>query len=166
MTLILMLKSCSHSLQPKKSSFNGQFVQDLHFSPKLIKHWWLKFAQENLSDTDAIAVVPIHKLRYLYRGFNQAEIIGQSFADMLGVNTTFECYKRIKYTKSQSKSSKSQRIEQISGVFKLLKPIKSKHLIVFDDVLTTGSTLKEFISTIKKSSEIDKISIVTLVRAG
>jgi len=51
-------------------------------------------------------------------------------------------------------------------VFKLKKPITEKHLIVFDDVFTTGSTLKEFISTISKGSEIEKISVVTLVRAG
>jgi predicted amidophosphoribosyltransferase len=72
----------------------------------------------------------------------------------------------VKYTKPQSKSSKAQRAEQISGVFELTKPIVAKHLIVFDDVFTTGSTLKEFVATISNGSEIKKVSVVTLVRAG
>jgi competence protein ComFC len=146
-----------------------KFNKDLLIVPvfeKLFDKWWSSFASQHLDSVDAIAVVPSHRLRYLYRGFNQAEVMAQSIADKMGIITTFEHYKRAKYTKPQSKSSKSQRAEQISGVFKLTKPITEKHLIVFDDVFTTGSTLKEFISTISKGSEIEKISVVTLVRAG
>ena len=146
-----------------------KFNKDLLIVPvfeRLFDRWWESFASEHLNSVDAIAVVPSHRLRYLYRGFNQAEVIAQSIADKITISTTFENYRRIRYTKPQSKSSKSQRAEQISGVFKLIKPITAKHLIVFDDVFTTGSTLKEFISTISKGSEIEKISVVTLVRAG
>ena len=146
-----------------------KFNKDLLIVPvfeKLFDKWWSCFANEHLANVDAIAVVPSHRLRYLYRGFNQAEVIAQSIAGKLNIVTTFTDYKRVKYTKPQSKSSKSQRVEQISGVFKLTKPIKAKHLIVFDDVLTTGSTLKEFIDTIKIGGEIERISVVTLVRAG
>lgn len=146
-----------------------KFNKDLLIVPvfeKLFDTWWSNFANKHLVDADAIAVVPSHRLRYLYRGFNQAEVIAQSIAEKINIATTFADYKRAKYTKPQSKSSKSQRTEQISGVFKLTRSIKAKHLIVFDDVLTTGSTLKEFITTINAGSEIEKISIVTLVRAG
>ena len=146
-----------------------KFNKDLLIVPvfeKLFDKWWADFANEHLASVDAIAVVPSHRLRYLYRGFNQAEVIAQSIAAKLSIATTFTDYKRVRYTKPQSKSSKSQRAEQISGVFELTKAITAKHLIVFDDVLTTGSTLKEFIETINAGSEIEKISVVTLVRAG
>jgi competence protein ComFC len=146
-----------------------KFNKDLLIVPvfeKLFDTWWSSFASEHLADVDAIAVVPSHRLRYLYRGFNQAEVMAQSIAGKIGITTTFEHYKRVKYTKPQSKSSKAQRAEQILGVFELTKPITAKHLIVFDDVFTTGSTLKEFIETINAGSEIEKISVVTLVRAG
>ena len=149
----------------QKFKFNKDLLIVTVFE-KLFDKWWSNFATEHLASVDAIAVVPIHRLRYLYRGFNQAEVIAQSIAGKIGITTTFEHYKRVKYTKPQSKSSKAQRAEQISGVFELTKPIVAKHLIVFDDVLTTGSTVKEFISTISKGSEIEKISVVTLVRAG
>jgi ComF family protein len=146
-----------------------KFNKDLLIVPvfeKLFDKWWGEFASKHLDTVDAIAVVPSHRLRYLYRGFNQAEVIAQSIADKLAIRTTFIDYKRVRYTKPQSKSSKVQRAEQIAGVFELTKPITAKHLIVFDDVFTTGSTLKEFIKTIKVGSDIEKISVVTLIRAG
>lgn len=146
-----------------------KFNKDLLIVPifeKLFDNWWSHFANNYLASVDTIAVVPSHRMRYLYRGFNQAEVIAQQIANKINIATTFTNYKRAKYTKPQSKSSKIQRSAQIFGVFKLLEPIKAKHLIVFDDVLTTGSTLKELITTIKTGSEIEKISVVTLVRAG
>lgn len=130
----------------------------------IVRLWWDRLVTSNFSDVDTIAVVPIHRYRYLYRGFNQAEVLAQQLAKYSDIDTTFENYSRVKYTKSQAKSSKQKRAEQIKGVFHLDKPIKAKHLLVFDDVLTTGSTMAEFVEAISCGSEIEKISIVTLVR--
>jgi len=130
----------------------------------IVEGWWSKLVSDYFADVDALAAVPIHRYRYMYRGFNQAEFIVQKLSEHTALATTFENYSRIKYTKSQAKSSKDKRIQQINGVFRLDKPIRAKHLLVFDDVLTTGSTMNEFVETISKGSQIDKISIVTLVR--
>ena len=132
---------------------------------KLINMWWDSFAVNHLSDVDAIAVVPIHRYRYLYRGFNQSEVLMQGLSYHIFKPTTFDRYKRVKYAKAQAKSSKKSRISNIDGAFEMTKTIRVKHLLVFDDVLTTGSTLKEFIKTINPRGNIEKISIVTLVRA-
>lgn len=131
---------------------------------KLMRYWWSNRKDNFLNNVDAIAVIPIHRFRYLYRGFNQAEVIAKDLSEYTGITTTFKNYSRIKYTKSQAKSSKQKRSEQIKGVFKLDKPIVAKHLLIFDDVMTTGSTLNEFIKVITENSQIEKISIVTLVR--
>ncbi|MBK2095599.1 ComF family protein [Francisella philomiragia] len=131
---------------------------------KLMQKWWDKMANIYFSDVDAIATVPIHRLRYIYRGFNQSELLASELAEYADIKTVISNYSRIKYTKSQAKSSKQKRASQIKNVFKLSETIKAKHLLVFDDVLTTGATIREFIETISKDSQIDKISIVTLVR--
>ena len=149
----------------KKLKFNKDLIVMSIFE-KLIASWWSSFAKNHLSDVDSIVVVPIHRFRYLYRGFNQSEVFAQYISESCGISTTFDHCKRVKYTKAQAKSSKERRSSQLAGVFKLVKPLKANHLLVFDDVLTTGSTLKEFISTIKAASEIKKISVITLVRAG
>ncbi|MBK2268221.1 ComF family protein [Francisella philomiragia] len=131
---------------------------------KLMQKWWDKMVDKYFADVDAIAVVPIHRFRYIYRGFNQSELIASKLAEYADIKIVFSNYSRIKYTKSQAKSSKQKRASQIKGVFQLNQPIIAKHLLIFDDVLTTGATIREFIETISKDSQIDKISIVTLVR--
>lgn len=147
----------------QKFKFQKDLLSGTIFA-RLILNWWSTVSKRGLVDVDAIAVVPIHRFRYLYRGFNQAEVLANVLAEFTGVPTTFENYSRVKYTKSQAKSSKHKRAEQIKGVFSLDKPIMAKHLVIFDDVLTTGSTIKEFIETLLEGSQIGKISIVTLVR--
>ncbi|WP_236939885.1 ComF family protein [Francisella uliginis] len=147
----------------QKFKFQKDLLSANVFS-KVIRYWWNSITKEHLQDVDALAVVPIHRFRYLYRGFNQAEVLITELSEYTNIQKTFESYSRIKYTKSQAKSIRQKRVEQIKGVFILNKPITAKHLLIFDDVLTTGSTMQEFIQTIKENSQIEKISIVTLVR--
>lgn len=147
----------------QKFKFQKDLLVTQVFS-KLMQKWWDKMENIYFSDVDAIATVPIHRLRYIYRGFNQSELLADKLAEYADIKTVFSNYSRIKYTKSQAKSSKQKRASQIKNVFKLNQPIKAKHLLVFDDVLTTGATIREFVETISKDSQIDKISIVTLVR--
>lgn len=147
----------------QKFKFQKDLLSARIFS-EVIRYWWDNISKGYLNDVDALAVVPIHRFRYLYRGFNQAEVLITELSEYTNIPKTFENYSRIRYTKSQARSTKEKRVEQIKGVFILNKPIIAKHLLVFDDVLTTGSTVKEFIQTIKANSKIDKISVVTLVR--
>ncbi len=148
----------------KRYKFNKDIlVADVLF--KLMMIWWDKLPKESLSGIDSIAVVPIHRFRYLYRGFNQSEVIAQEIADNLSIDTTFDSYKRVKYSKAQAKSSKEARTTNIDGAFTLTKEINCNHLLVFDDVYTTGSTLHEFIKTICNGSMIKKVTIITIIRA-
>ena len=62
----------------------------------IVRLWWDRLVTSNFSDVDAIAVVPIHRYRYLYRGFNQAEVLAQQLAEYSGIATTFENYSRVK----------------------------------------------------------------------
>ncbi|WP_150466655.1 ComF family protein [Francisella sp. SYW-9] len=150
-----------HLLQ--KFKFQKDLLSANVFST-VIKYWWDNITKKHLQDVDALAVIPIHRLRYLYRGFNQAEVLITQLSQYTNIPETFENYSRARYTRSQSRSTRQKRLEQIKGVFVLKKPVVAKHLLVFDDVLTTGSTMQEFIQTIKKNSQIEKISIMTLVR--
>ncbi|WP_150463664.1 ComF family protein [Francisella sp. XLW-1] len=147
----------------QKFKFQKDLLVAQMFS-KLMQKWWDKMGDKYFADVDAIATVPIHRLRYVYRGFNQSELLASELAEYADIRTVFLNCSRTKYTKSQAKSSKQKRASQIKGVFQLNQPIIAKHLLIFDDVLTTGATIREFIGTISEGSQIDKISIVTLVR--
>lgn len=83
----------SYSVEMKFLLQKLKFNKDLLIVPvfeKLFDKWWSEFASKHLDTVDAIAVVPSHRLRYLYRGFNQAEVIAQSIADKLAIRTTLQ----------------------------------------------------------------------------
>lgn len=99
---------------------------------------------EDLPTNIIITSVPLHKKRYLERGYNQSEIIAKTVAKKLGL-TYLNLLERIKYTESQVKLKGAQRRGNLDGAFLLKKGIEvgSKTVLLVDDVSTTGTTLEE-----------------------
>jgi competence protein ComFC len=95
--------------------------------------------------------VPLHKSRQNWRGFNQSALLAKIFADKLGLEYS-ESLKRIRKTKPQVGLNSYKRRENIKGAFALSvnnKPI-TQNVLLIDDVWTTGSTLRECCSVLKK----------------
>lgn len=123
-----------HVIKPEK-------LTRLHAFKKLIK------------DDLCIEPIPLHAKKLRIRGFNQAKIIAQFFGSILNIPLT-KLLIRKKDTLSQAQlENLKSRYENTLGAFQL-KPEKAaekKSFILIDDVLTTGSTIKEAARTIKKS---------------
>jgi ComF family protein len=92
--------------------------------------------------------VPLHPRRQRWRGFNQAELLGKILAAKMNWKFYPDLLVRHKYTMPQAKiSDRKKRQTNIQGVFKV-KPksefkISGRQIIVFDDIWTTGSTIRE-----------------------
>lgn len=96
--------------------------------------------------------VPLHPSRERWRGFNQSELIGKEIAKNLGVAFNPNILKRIKKTETQSLLKKDERGENIKNAFIInpkFKILNSKFLL-FDDIWTTGATMREATKTLKK----------------
>ena len=98
--------------------------------------------------------IPLHWYRDNFRGFNQSELIGKEVAKNLGWKFVPDLLIRKKSTTPQSTLKKEDRFPNIRGAF-ALSPLNSLFLIpdsivLFDDVFTTGSTLKEAASVLKR----------------
>lgn len=118
-----------------------------------------------IKDIDVIIPVPIHTFRRLKRGYNQSELLSR------GLNTSFnkeidvKSVIRHKNIKAQVKTANSeQRWENVVSIFKVLNPenLENKHILIVDDVITTGATIISLINTIKDSVKNVKISVLTL----
>lgn len=98
------------------------------------------------------ASIPLHKARYNKRGFNQSELIAKLIAKDLN-NEYIEILKRGKKTKPQVGLSKIARKKNIQNAFEPKDDfqIQNQEIILFDDVFTTGSTMKEATTTIKSN---------------
>jgi len=102
----------------------------------------------NLKKYD-VAPIPLHRRRYNWRGFNQAEIIARSFAARFGL-TYAEPLIRAKHKTPQARLGAEERKTNITGCFVAGEEnISGKNFLLIDDVATTGSTLNEAAKVLK-----------------
>lgn len=99
--------------------------------------------------------VPLHVRRQRWRGFNQAEFLGKILARKLGWHVRMDVLIRHKYTRPQVNLKGRERRKNIRGAFKISPNskflIRNSRFIIFDDVWTTGSTLRECGQVLKRA---------------
>jgi competence protein ComFC len=120
----------------------------------------------NFKNIDAIIPVPLHSKRLKERGYNQSEQIGHGISEILGIPQYTDVFFRNEYTKTQTRMNREERWNNVSGKFnvKNSEKIQNKHVLLVDDVITTGSTL-EACGEILLQTEGLKLSIAVLAQA-
>jgi len=100
-----------------------------------------------------VTAVPLHFTRLLGRGFNQSELVGKGLADRLNLVYADNILYRSRKTDSQVEKSKSERRENVLNAFKIFdrKLVKNKKILLVDDVITTGATVKECAKVLKRA---------------
>jgi ComF family protein len=88
--------------------------------------------------------VPLHRTRQRERGFNQAEVIATLLARRAGLPVA-DALQRTRYTTTQTRLDRQERMENLRGAFRVRKTaaVLRRHIILVDDVFTTGSTVEE-----------------------
>ncbi len=90
---------------------------------------------------DGIVAVPLHEERYRKRGYNQAELLARELSRRIGVPYVADALLRLKKTTPLKTLSETERREELKGVFGPgTADVEGKHLILVDDILTTGAT--------------------------
>ncbi len=116
---------------------------------------------------DFLIPIPIHEKKRYIRGYNQSEEIAKGVHTKTGIpiNSTFLI--RSVHTESQTKKGKFERWENVQGSFALSGelPESVKHIIIVDDVITTGSTLETIIRLIKEQYKVE-VSVISIAYAG
>lgn len=97
--------------------------------------------------------IPLAASRQKWRGFNQAEILCQAISKELSI-PVIDLLIRQKTTKTQKDLKRSERLQNVKGVFAINQtenPVRGQNFIVVDDVITTGSTIVEAAKTLKSA---------------
>jgi len=116
-----------------------------------LSNYLVEKSELNFSNV-AIMPVPLHKKRLRWRGFNQSEKIAQIISKNLNLNLDNQNLIRIKHKKAQAKLNEEQRRKNIKNCFEFAGDnLKSKNIILVDDVTTTGSTLDECARILKEN---------------
>lgn len=112
----------------------------------------LQFDLELVTLKNAIVLpLPLSQARQNFRGFNQSELLGQMVADKFGLNFASNLVARARSTKSQVGLSQKQRSENVKNAFRVEDEVWDQDYYIFDDVWTSGATLKEVAVVLKKA---------------
>ncbi|MEG1864727.1 MAG: ComF family protein [Alistipes sp.] len=115
-------------------------------------------------DIDVVVPLPLHPLKRCRRGYNQSEYIAEGIATQLGVAVDRHSVRRKRNTASQALKPHSERAENVEGAFAVRHPerLAGRHVLLVDDVFTTGSTLLTCAAEILRAVPDCRVSIAAL----
>lgn len=112
---------------------------------------------------DLIIPVPIHLFRFLSRGYNQTHYIARGISDVTGIEVCDNLRASRPHSAQARKGAEARRVNA-AGTFSVLRPrnLAGHHILVVDDVITTGSTMVSALDTIKKAEPSARLSVLSL----
>ena len=117
-------------------------------------------------DIDLIIPVPLSKKKLRQRGYNQSDYIARGISEATNIPLRTDCIVRTVDTDTQTHKSQDERWKSTKGIFQVTNPeaLKGKHLLLIDDVTTTGATLHACTSALLTLPSI-RVSIFALAKA-
>lgn len=112
---------------------------------------------------DALVPLPLHPTRQKKRGYNQAALLCQGISEVLNKPVWHHALARTGSTESQTRKTRVERWQNMQGMFALSDEhqVQDKHVLLVDDVITTGATL-EACGSVLLAAPGTKLSIATL----
>ena len=112
---------------------------------------------------DLLLPVPISSKRLRQRGYNQSEHLALGISDITGIPLVTNTVRRLHFRQSQTQLSRRERQENVTDMFQLRdeNSLKHKHVLLIDDICTTGSTLIALSDTLRHIEGI-RMSVLTL----
>ena len=178
--LFLYKEDSGYKKIPYQVKYHANLAIGKHFGHMLGR----RLADSQLfTDVDMVIPVPLHRLRQWKRGYNQAEIIAEEVAAALGVSLRTDILIRKRRTLTQTQLSVEEKVVNVAEAFEVSESAGDAfrtvchndsnrygmpcHILLVDDVFTTGSTLGECFWTLRSVFPPEvRISVATLAFVG
>ncbi|HBE41010.1 MAG TPA: hypothetical protein DDW27_07375 [Bacteroidales bacterium] len=137
-------------------------IQDIGFELGKI-YGLMLFNSGFTGDIDMIIPVPLHPVKERIRGFNQSFLISQGISSATGLPVDSGSLVRVIRTATQTKRSRYDRWKNVEGTFMVTDPcsVRGKHILLIDDVITTGSTIESCAVELLRSEGV-RVSVAAL----
>ena len=139
--------------------FNRQYK-----NARLLGYLLATYLAKTVEIPELIIPVPLHKLRYKERGFNQSIEIAKTLSRQLNIPLDNKSCIRKRNTLHQIDLPAKQRRKNILNAFEVCKPVYAQHIAILDDVMTTGSTVNELAKVLKKAG-VARVDVWVCARA-
>ncbi|RYD74865.1 MAG: ComF family protein [Verrucomicrobiaceae bacterium] len=149
-----------------------EFIHRFKYNRHLyLRHQLVNWMERGLADerllrnpADALVPVPLHSARQREREFNQAEMLAKLLSKRSGIPLS-TCLQRIRYTTTQTRLDRHERMENLRGAFRVRNTptVTGSHLILIDDVFTTGSTVEEC-ARVLRAAGAASVRVLTVAR--
>ena len=148
-----------HALKYKGNKEVGRFLGEMYGRQLLNSPYY--------QSVDCIMPIPLHPKKFRMRGYNQSEWIAMGLSRSMNIPYFTDVLYRSEFTETQTKKSRFNRWENVKSVFATVDggKLKGKHVLLCDDVLTTGATMEAAITQLLKIEGV-RVSVVTLACAN
>ncbi|VAW80629.1 Competence protein F homolog, phosphoribosyltransferase domain; protein YhgH required for utilization of DNA as sole source of carbon and energy [hydrothermal vent metagenome] len=150
----------------------ASMIQSLKYRAKLanakfLSHLFISELETRLQNQhpQCLLPVPLHPARQRLRGFNQAIELARPIAKALAIPLDIMSCSRITNTHSQASLDQFARLQNLQNAFVLNKSFTYKHIAIFDDVVTTGNTIRSLCKLLY-STGVEQIDIWCIARAS
>ena len=140
--------------------------------PEIIRTLAMMYASELKADgffegIDIILPVPMHRWKKIRRGYNQSEVIADGISKVTGIPVG-DNLRATRGHKTQTRRSSFERYQNVSSIFEVRYPeeLTGLHILLVDDVITSGATLHSCAKTLADTVGGIRISIATLATAA
>lgn len=110
---------------------------------------------------DLLVTVPLHYKKLKQRGYNQLHLFGNELSKHYQIPVNHTLLKRTKHSRAQAKKNQTERLKT-KNAYQLTENINDKHILLIDDVYTTGNTISNIAWEILNNSKNVKISILVM----
>jgi ComF family protein len=154
------LKDVIHQMKYHRRWSLGEMLADRLLKQERV----LGLLSETIARQTRIVPVPLYHWRQVSRGYNQSEVIARRIKKRSDIKLAHPVA-RLRNTETQTNLSPTRRIENVRDAFGLINArcIKGKHVIVVDDVMTTGATLQAVGRALKQANPASLCAIVVAV---
>lgn len=150
----------------EKESLSQKIIHQLKYNHrekigKNLAQWTIEKLNFEDRKPDLIATVPLHPKKLKKRGYNQLHIFGNLLSQHYQIPINHHLLLRTRHSKAQAKKGQSERLKT-KNTFRLNEKICDKHILLIDDVFTTGNTSANIAWEILKNAENMKVSLLVM----
>jgi ComF family protein len=160
--------ACLYTEASKDIILGFKHADRLDLAP-MLSRWLERAGADLLAEADIVMPVPLHPSRLRERRYNQAAELARPMARRAGLSYAADVLSRIKATKSQGHASAQMRWDNVRAAFAIKassqRQIADRHVVLIDDVFTTGATLRACAHTLLKAGarQVDTLVIARAV---